>query len=85
MSYRNRSTGQLAFLTFFMAFGGCAARLITTTLNVSWEKGKAAMLVQFGVGLFLNATILSQMWLYRNQGMKTTKPIHAPQVSKKAQ
>lgn len=78
MCYRNRSTGQLAFLTFFMAFGGCAARLITTTLNVPWEKGKSAMLVQFGVGLILNATILSQMWLYRNQAIKSTPPIRPP-------
>lgn len=85
MCYRNRSTGQLAFLTFFMAFAGCAARLITTTLNVPLEKGKIALLTQFGVGLVLNATILSQMWLYRKQGLKgnTAKKSTSPKISKK--
>merc|ERR1711916_385670 len=46
-NYKRKSTGQLAFLTFFLAFGGSAARVLTVFLNVPWEKGKATMLLQF--------------------------------------
>lgn len=70
MNYRDRSTGQLAFLTYFLAFGGGAARLITTTLNVPWEKGKATILAQFGTAVFLNGLILSQIWIYREASKK---------------
>jgi mannose-P-dolichol utilization defect 1 len=75
MSYRNRSTGQLAFLTFFLAFGGGCARLLTVFLNVPWENGKGTLLVQFGSAVILNGIILSQIFLYGDKkGAKKTIP-----------
>lgn len=73
-NYRTRCQGQLSFLTFFLAFGGGLARVMTTALNVSWEKGKGVMLVQFGVAASLNAIILSQMLYYKLVDRKTRKP-----------
>ncbi|KPA77308.1 hypothetical protein ABB37_07197 [Leptomonas pyrrhocoris] len=73
-NYRTRCQGQLSFLTFFLAFGGGVARLMTTALNVSWEKGKGVMLVQFGVAASLNAIILAQMLYYKLVDGKTRKP-----------
>ncbi|KAK7201650.1 PQ loop repeat [Novymonas esmeraldas] len=63
-NHRTRCRGQLSFLTFFIGFGGAVARTLTTALNVSWEQGKAVMLVQMGVAATLNAIILSQMLYY---------------------
>ncbi|KAG5505160.1 hypothetical protein JIQ42_04348 [Leishmania sp. Namibia] len=63
-NYRTRCCGQLSFLTFLLAFGGGFVRVMTTALNVSWEKGKAVMLVQYGVAASLNAIILGQMLYY---------------------
>lgn len=74
LNYRNRSTGQLAFLTFFLAFGGGCARVVTTTLNVPWEKGKATILLQFGSAVLLNGIILAQIWIYRNASASQPKP-----------
>ncbi|KAG5483356.1 hypothetical protein LSCM1_04903 [Leishmania martiniquensis] len=60
-NYRTRCCGQLSFLTFFLAFGGGVVRVMTTALNVSWEKGKAVMLVQYSVAATLNAVIVAQI------------------------
>lgn len=65
LNYRGGSTGQLSFLTFFLAFGGGLARLMTTALNVPWEKAKATYLLQFGVAAALNFIILAQMAHYK--------------------
>ncbi|CUG93662.1 Hypothetical protein, putative [Bodo saltans] len=81
MSYRNRSTGQLAFLTFFLAFGGGCARLLTVFLNVPWENGKGTLLVQFGAAVLLNGIILSQIFLYGNKS--ATKKTPAAVTAKK--
>lgn len=64
-NYRLRSTGDLAFLTYFLAFGGSGARLLTTTIGVPWEKGKATMMAQFSMMTALNGIIVLQFWLYR--------------------
>ncbi|KAG5509444.1 hypothetical protein JKF63_06754 [Porcisia hertigi] len=63
-NHRTRCRGQLSFLTFFLAFSGGIVRLMTTALNVSWDKGKAVMLVQFSVAATLNAIILMQLLYY---------------------
>ncbi|CBZ24972.1 conserved hypothetical protein [Leishmania mexicana MHOM/GT/2001/U1103] len=63
-NYRTRCRGQLSFLTFFLAFGGGVVRVLTTSLNVSWDKGKAVLLVQFTVAATLNAIILVQILYY---------------------
>ena len=59
-----KSTGQLAFLTYFLAFGGASARVFTVFMNVPWEKGKATMLLQFGLASFLNFIIIAQIFIY---------------------
>ncbi|KPI84815.1 hypothetical protein ABL78_6123 [Leptomonas seymouri] len=81
-NYRTRCHGQLSFLTFFLAFGGGMARLMTTALNVSWEKGKGVMLVQFGVAASLNAIILLQMLYYKFLDGKTRRPVAAAKSGK---
>lgn len=64
MNFRNKSTGQLSFLTFFLAFGGGSARVLTTLLNVPWEKGKAILLTQYVVAVSLNVIIICQILFY---------------------
>jgi mannose-P-dolichol utilization defect 1 len=81
-NYQNRCQGQLSFLTFFLAFGGGVARVMTTALNVSWEKGKGVMLVQFGVAASLNAIILAQMLYYKLADGKARKPAAATKSGK---
>lgn len=65
-NYKRKSTGQLAFLTFFLALGGSAARVATTFLNVPWAKGKAMLLLQFSLSVLLNGIIIAQIWIYRH-------------------
>ena len=65
LNYRQRSTGVLSFTTYFLAFGGSAARLITTTLNVPWESGKAQLLLQFSLTVILNFILLAQIVRYK--------------------
>lgn len=65
-NYRAHSTGQLSFLTFFMAFSGGLARFLTTAMNVSWGKGKGVLLCQYALSVFLSFILLLQMFLYRN-------------------
>lgn len=64
-NYRAHSTGQLSFLTFFFAFGGGCARLLTTAANVPWGKGKGILLCQFSLSGVLNFIIILQILLYR--------------------
>ncbi|AYU77365.1 PQ loop repeat [Leishmania donovani] len=86
-NYRTRCRGQLSFLTFFLAFGGGVARVLTTSLNVSWDKGKAVLLVQFGVAATLNAVILAQILYYgiADRRFKRAKWSHAKAKSLKSQ
>jgi mannose-P-dolichol utilization defect protein 1 len=66
-NYKRKSTGQLAFLTFFLAFGGSAARMLTTFINVPADKGKAMILGQYAVATLLNLAVMAQMYLYRKK------------------
>jgi mannose-P-dolichol utilization defect protein 1 len=65
LNYRQRSTGVLSFATYFLSFGGSAARLVTTTLNVPWESGKGQLLLQFALAFVLNFILLAQIVRYR--------------------
>ena len=78
LNYRHRSTGQLSFVTFFLAFAGGVARVMTTAVNVDWAKGKTFLLGQFSIGVFLNAIIIFQIIFYtglfpEKKKQKTTK------------
>ncbi|GET87139.1 hypothetical protein, conserved [Leishmania tarentolae] len=86
-NYRTRCPGQLSFLTFFLAFGGGVARTLTTSLNVSWDKGKAVLLVQFGVAATLNAVILAQILYYGivDRRFMRVKPHHMREKSLKSE
>ena len=66
MNYKRKSTGQLAFVSFFLALGGAIARVLTVSLNVPWLKGKAILLLQQSVTILLNGLILMQIFMYRN-------------------
>lgn len=73
MNYRNGKTGSLSFLTFFLAFGGGVARILTTALNVPWQKGKSVLLTQFSVAVLLNAVVLLQIIYYKYKNRKINK------------
>ncbi|CCW67872.1 unnamed protein product [Phytomonas sp. Hart1] len=64
LNFKNKSTGQLSFLTFFLAFGGGVARMMTTMLNVPWEKGKFIILSQFSMAALLNFIVIFQILYY---------------------
>ena len=64
LNYKKKSTGQLSFATFFLAFGGGVARLLTTAVNVKAEQGRNTLLTQFGIAVFLNGVVLTQILMY---------------------
>lgn len=70
LNHRSGGTGQLSFLTFFLAFGGGLARVLTTAVNVPWAKGKAVMLAQFSVAASLNLIIIAQILYYGYKARK---------------
>lgn len=71
MNFRSKSTGQLSFLTFFLALGGGVARVMTTALNVPWAKGKGILLTQYSVAALLNLIIIAQILIYKQKKVKT--------------
>jgi mannose-P-dolichol utilization defect protein 1 len=70
LNYWQRSTGVLSFTTYFLAFGGSGARIVTTALNVPWEAGKAQLLMQFALTCLLNFVLLAQIVRYRKSEKK---------------
>lgn len=72
LNYINKSTGQLSFLTFFLALGGGVARVLTTLVNVPREKGKMVMLTQFSIAALLNLIVIVQILVYAER--KKTPP-----------
>jgi mannose-P-dolichol utilization defect protein 1 len=69
-SFRNKSTGQLSFITWFLNFGGSVARIFTTLQEVD----DRLILVGYIVGASLNAIIIGQIFLYwNNSSGKTIK------------
>jgi mannose-P-dolichol utilization defect protein 1 len=67
-NYRNQSTGQLAFFTFFLSFLGVIARLGTVLL----ETDDFLYQLQFILALFLNGIIVLQFALYWNNKPSTS-------------
>jgi mannose-P-dolichol utilization defect protein 1 len=76
LNLRNRSTGTLSFISCFLAFGGSAARVLTTAVQVPWEKGKAMLLVQFAVAAAANFILVAQILYYKRKPV--TKAATAP-------
>lgn len=74
-NFQNKSTGALSFLTFFLAFGGGVARVMTTALNVPWEKGKGIMLTQYTVAATLNLIIILQILFYKSRKSTDERPM----------
>lgn len=56
-NFKNKSTGQLAFLTVFLAFAGNAARIFTTVQTVN----DPLLIAMFSVGVFLQGVIILQI------------------------
>ena len=68
-SFREKSTGVLAPLTVLLSLGGGLARVFTTLQEVP----DTLILVGYLVGVSLNATLLAQIYLYRETKAKTKK------------
>ena len=65
-NFRNKSTGQLAFFTFFLGFAGSAARLATVLV----ETDDFLYRLQYIIGTALNGMLVAQFLLYWNSGAK---------------
>ncbi|KAF0756647.1 hypothetical protein AaE_004545 [Aphanomyces astaci] len=76
-NFKQGHTGQLAFLTLFLNFGGSAARLFTTLQ----ETGDQVVLLGFAISMLLNGTLLAQIGLY----WSATDAAVAIQTKKKTQ
>lgn len=59
-NYKNKSTGQLSFLSSFLSAGGCVARLFTSLQ----EKAPTSMVIGSIWGLFSHGTLTLQILLY---------------------
>lgn len=66
-NYHAKSTGHLAFVTFFLMFGGTIAR----TATVFFESKDVMLRAQMGMALLLNTILIIQFALYWN-----SKPAH---------
>ncbi|CAE6249695.1 unnamed protein product [Arabidopsis arenosa] len=75
-NFRNKSTGQLSFLTCLMNFGGAMARVFTSIQ----EKAPLSMLMGIVLAIFTNGIIMSQMLLYRSKG-KEDKQVKGIKIS----
>lgn len=62
-NFRNKSTGQLSFLTCFMNFCGAMARVFTTIQ----ANAPLSMLMGIVLAVFTNGTIMTQILLYRSK------------------
>lgn len=59
-NFKQGHTGQLAFVTLVLNFGGSVARLFTTLQ----ETGDPVQLLGFGVAILLNGTLVLQVLLF---------------------
>jgi mannose-P-dolichol utilization defect protein 1 len=59
-NYKNQSTGQLAFLTVALQFGGCLARIFTSVT----ETNDRLVLMVYLVASTLNGIIFAQFFMY---------------------
>eukprot|EP01061_Rhynchopus_euleeides_P000903 TRINITY_DN10646_c0_g1_i1.p1 TRINITY_DN10646_c0_g1~~TRINITY_DN10646_c0_g1_i1.p1 ORF type:complete len:246 (+),score=113.52 TRINITY_DN10646_c0_g1_i1:55-738(+) len=58
--HKNKSTGNAAFLTWFLNFGGSAARVFTTIMQV----GDPVMTGAYALNAFLGGVIILQFFMY---------------------
>jgi mannose-P-dolichol utilization defect 1 len=65
-NFKNKSTGQMAFVTFFLSFMGSIARL-GTVLN---ESDDFMFRLQYIISFFLNLMIITQFALYWKSSAK---------------
>ncbi|KAK9135874.1 hypothetical protein Syun_015204 [Stephania yunnanensis] len=70
-NYKNKSTGELSFLTCFMNFGGSIARVFTSIQ----ESTPTSMILGSVLGILTNGTILSQIILYQKPSVKKEKKV----------
>ncbi|EOA13914.1 hypothetical protein CARUB_v10027032mg [Capsella rubella] len=75
-NFRNKSTGQLSFLTCFMNFSGAMARVFTSYQ----ANAPLSMFMGFFIAIFTNGTIMSQIILYRSKG-KQDKQVKGKKIS----
>ncbi|PKA60139.1 Mannose-P-dolichol utilization defect 1 protein like 2 [Apostasia shenzhenica] len=68
-NYKNKSTGELSFLTSLMNFGGSIARVFTSIQ----EKAPTSVVLGSVLGILTNGTILSQIIVYQNTPAKKEK------------
>lgn len=62
-NFRNKSTGQLSFITCFMNFGGAMVRVFTGIQ----EKAPTSVIMGSLIGVTMNGTLLSQILLYQKK------------------
>jgi mannose-P-dolichol utilization defect protein 1 len=67
-NFRNKSTGQLSFMTSFMSFAGCIVRAFTSIQ----ERAPLSMLVGCLLGVLTHGTVCTQIIAYA-QSSKTRK------------
>ncbi|KAK9907948.1 hypothetical protein WJX75_000403 [Coccomyxa subellipsoidea] len=70
-NYKSKSTGQLSGTVYVANFMGCIARIFTSLQ----EGGGYAMVRGFVLGLVLNGTLVSQIFLYRGSKAVPDKKI----------
>ncbi|VFR00972.1 unnamed protein product [Cuscuta campestris] len=68
-NFKNKSTGELSFLTFFMNFGGSMVRVFTSIQ----EKAPTSVAMGSVLGVVMNGTILSQIIMYQKPTAKDKK------------
>ncbi|CAH9109846.1 unnamed protein product [Cuscuta europaea] len=68
-NFKNKSTGELSFLTFFMNFGGSMVRVFTSIQ----EKAPTSVAMGSVLGVLMNGTILSQIIMYQKPIPKEKK------------
>ncbi|EFJ06473.1 hypothetical protein SELMODRAFT_272277 [Selaginella moellendorffii] len=65
-NYKNKSTGQLSFLTNFMSFAGCFVRLFTSIQ----ESAPTSMIVGSILGVLTNGVVMIQFLLYNQMKLR---------------
>lgn len=70
-NYKNKSTGELSFLTSFMNFGGSMVRVFTSIQ----ESVPTSVILGSVLGILTNGTILSQIIAYQKPQVKKDKKV----------
>ncbi|KAJ9674330.1 hypothetical protein PVL29_023718 [Vitis rotundifolia] len=70
-NFRNKSTGELSFLTCLMNFGGSMVRVFTSIQ----EKAPTSVLMGSVIGIVTNGSILSQIIIYQKPQVKKGKKV----------